>query len=389
MAKRLPAAVGIDIGTQTIKAATVKSTKDGYAITGLGIAATPEGTVDHTGIFDAQSLGAVVKGLIASTSGGVKDVVFCIAGQSAVVVRILEVPRMSDSELADHMQWEIQRNIPFAETNVVSDFRPLDNPSLAGTQNMEVVMAVSPRSAVETVLTLIRAAGCKAGAIDVEPLGLARVIKSCHYNDLAVKNVCFVHMGHSTTSINMYREGVLAFPRPVPMGGSMLTKAISDGMGLTMTEAENRKVSEASIPDAVASSAGMAGPTIVQPYNPFSEGGEGGEDTGSAITPTPEAGAIYQAMAGTLEEFAAEIRRSIDYFKSRGGEVDAIAMSGGGANMKGMVEYVGRSLGLPTSKVDPFANLSVMLSGDAETLRRDRASEFSVAVGMGLHVAYD
>jgi type IV pilus assembly protein PilM len=216
---------------------------------------------------------------------------------------------------------------------------------------------------------------------------LARVIKTCHYNDLAVKNVCFVHMGHSTTSINMYREGVLAFPRPVPMGGSMVTKAISDSMGLTMTEAENRKVTEAAIPDAVAGSGGMSGPTMAQPYNPFSEGG--GEDTGSAIAPTAETGALYQAMAGTLEEFTAEIRRSIDYFKSRGGDVDAIAMSGGGANMKGMVEYVGRSLGLPTTKVDPFGNLAVMLSGDAETLRRDRASEFSVAVGMGLHVAYD
>lgn len=382
MAKKLSAAVGVDIGTQTIKVATIKSTKDGYAITGLGVAPTPEGTVDHTGIFDPQSLGTVLKGLVASTSGGVRDVVFCIAGQSAVVVRILEVPRMSDTELADHMQWEIQRNIPFAETNVVSDFRPIDNPKLAGSQNMEVVMAVSPRSAIETVLSLIKTAGCRPGAIDVEPLGLARVLRTCHYGDLGIKNTCLVHMGHSTTSINMYRDGVLAFPRTVPLGGSMLTKAIADNFGTSMDVAERRKVSEAVVPESAAG--GGIGATIGTPYSPFSEPQESEEAPASQ-----EADALYRAMAGTLEEFTAEIRRSIDYFRSRGGEVEAIGMSGGGANMKGIVEYIGRALGLPTTKVDPFANIATMLSSDAETLRQQRASEFAVAVGMGLHIAYD
>lgn len=385
MAKKLSAAVGVDIGTQTIKVATVKATKDGYAITGLGVAPTPEGTVDHTGIFDPQSLGAALKGLVASTSGGVKDLVFCIAGQSAVVVRILEVPRMSDTELVDHMQWEIQRNIPFAETNVVSDFRPIDNPKLVGSQNMEVVMAVSPRSAVETVLTLIKAAGCRPGAIDVEPLGLARVLRTCHYHDLGIKNTCLVHMGHSTTSINMYREGMLAFPRTVPIGGSMLTKAISDTTGVTMEEAERRKVNEAVVPDSAAGGGFAPGATIGVPSSPF------GEPEGSQEGPGGSQGgdALYKAMAGTLEEFTAEIRRSIDYFRSRGGDVEAIGMSGGGANLKGIVEYMGRSIGLPTAKVDPFANIGAMLSPDAETLRQQHASEFAVAVGMGLHIAYD
>ncbi|MCW5946778.1 MAG: type IV pilus assembly protein PilM [Fimbriimonadales bacterium] len=392
MAKRLTAAVGIDIGTQTIKTATIKATKDGYAITGLGIAPTPEGTVDHTGIFDAQTLGATLKGLVAMSSGGVKDAVFCINGQAAVVVRILEVPRMSDTELADHMQWEIQRNIPFAETNVVSDFRPIDNPALANTQNMEVVMAVSPRSAIETVMTLVRSAGCKPAAIDVEALGLARVIKTCHYNDLGIKNACFVHMGHSTTSINMYRSGVLAFPRTVPLGGSMLTKAISDGLGLTMAEAESRKVTQGYVPATAAGGGFGAGPTMVTPYNPFSEQQDTGEDSGQDAGQGMGGGegdAVYQAMAGTLEEFTAEIRRSIDYFKSRGGDVEMIGMSGGGANLKGMVDYVNRSLGIPTVKVDPFANIAVMLPAEHETLRQNNASEFATAIGMALHIAYD
>jgi len=50
---------------------------------------------------------------------------------------------MNPNELREHMAWEINRNIPFAESTVQSDFRALpDERSEFG--NMDVVMAISP-----------------------------------------------------------------------------------------------------------------------------------------------------------------------------------------------------------------------------------------------------
>ena len=386
MAKRLSAALGVDIGTQSIKIAAVRLGKDGAVVTGLGIAPTPEGVVDHTGIFDPQPIGEALKGLISSSGVGIRDVVFCLSGQSSVVVRILEVPRMSDSELTEHMHWEIQRNVPFSESNTVSDFRPVDNPALANSTNMEVVMAVSPRSAIDNVITLMRAAGCKAGAIDVEPLGLGRVLRSCHMSDLGGKNSCVVHIGHSSTAINMYREGTLAFPRSIPLGGSVLTKAIAETLSIGMAEAENMKVNEAS----VGGGGGQLTTGAQATYQPFAEG-----DSGEAqATPEPVAVAavgdprIQQAMQPHLEEFVAEVRRSIDYFKSRGGEVEEIGLSGGGANLRGLADFLNRSLGYPVKIVNPLQGVEVALSGD-ETFARQNASQFAVAIGMGLHIAYE
>lgn len=134
----------------------------------------------------------------------------------------------------------------------------------------------------------------------------------------------------------------------------------------------------------------MPGATVqggFTPYNPFAEPSET-----QPTQPTPQladdaADRIYKAMAPHLDEFVAEVRRSIDYFKSRGGDVDIIGLSGGGANLRGMEGYMSRSIGLPVQKVNPFEGLGV--SADAETYGRERASEFSVAVGMGLYIAYD
>lgn len=390
MAKRLAQALGVDIGTQTIKVAAIKQAGDGPTITSVGMAPTIEGAVDQSGVSQAAPIAGALKELVAGVGGGIKDIIYCVNGQSAVVTRVLEVPRMSDAELQQHMSWEIQRNIPFAETNVVSDFRMIDNPALANSQNMEVVMAVSPQSAIDTVLQISKLAGLKVAAIDVEPLGLGRVLHTCHAGDVGNKDVCLVHIGHSTTAINMYRQGMLAFCRTVLMGGSALTRAIADALNIPAYEAEEKKRMSA----AVSETAGQVTTQMVggdfQPYNPFA-----GEDTGQTQQMPAEALAasgdpkINSAIYPQVDEFVAELRRSIDYWRNRGGEIHSVVLSGGGSKLTGLDKFVERSLGLPVARLNPFQGLNVALSGDAEQLAKDNAGEFAVAVGMGLHICYD
>lgn len=391
MAKRISAALGIDVGTQSVKAATVRMTKDGAVLSGLGFAPTPEGSVDHTGILDPMSVGQAVKAA-AAESGGCKDVVFCINGSQSVVVRLLEVPKMTDAELSDHMNWEIQRNVPFAEPNVVSDFRPVDNPSLQDSQNMEVVMAVSPQSAIDLILSVVKNAGLKPAAIDVEPLGMGRVLDTCHRSDVGSKSVCMVNIGHSTTAINMYRGGTLAFPRTVPLGGAMLTKAISDGLNVDLATAEERKVASAFIPDTAGAGGGFTVPsaqtTSVYDYGEGGEqAGEGGEAPIASFE--EESSHLYRYMESSLEEIVSEVRRSIDYYRSRGGDIDMIVLCGGCANIRGIESFVSRSIGITTVKANPFQGIGLEVRGVGETYLSSKASDFVVAVGMGLHIAYD
>ena len=391
MAKRLTQALGVDIGTQTMKAAAVRLGRE-PAVVGLAKAPTPADTVDHTGIYDPVALGGALHGMLTQAGmTGLKDVIFCIQGQSSVLVRNLEVPRMNDKELEEHMRWEVQRNIPFAESTVLSDFRPVDNPALTGTDNQEVVMAVSPQSAIDTIIELLKAAHLRPAAIDVEPLAIGRVLKTCHANDLGARRTCVVNVGDSNSSINMYRDSVLAFPRTIPMGGKGLTSAISTSMSLTAEEAENRKKAEARIPAA----GGGQETQSFAPYNPFdaenppAEGEEAAPAPVPAPAPAPAGGQLFSAMEPQLVDFVAEIRRSIDYFRSRGGEVDSIGVTGGGSKLKGLPTYIESSLGIPVQVLNPFAGLEVGVQPGAETYLHDDASEFSVAVGMGLHIAFD
>ena len=291
MPKRLSSVLGVDIGSQNIKVAEIRSQGKEAAVTALGLIPTPEGAVDHTGIYNPEAVAAALKQCIADSGASVGNVVASISGQASVLVRTLEVPRMNPTELKEHMQWEINRNIPFAESTVVSDFKPLQDTD-PNSPNMDVVMAISPQSAIDTIMVCVKKAGKNLAAIDVEPMALARTLQFSFGDVFPNETICLVDMGHKTTSIDIYLNGKLLMPRQVPIGGEMLTRAIADAMTVSLTEAEDIKHTKAMVPESAAD--GIA-PTInpfappgatqeFTAYNPFTTDADPG-----AVAPTPPA----------------------------------------------------------------------------------------------------
>ncbi len=416
--KRLSSVLGIDIGSQSIKVAEVQVKGGEATITALGMASTPEGAVDHTGVYDSDSVGLVLKELLASSGTTVPQAVVSIAGQASVLVRTLEVPKMNPAELKEHMQWEITRNIPFAESTVVSDFRAFEPDDPAAT-TLDVVMAIAPQSAVDTVISLVKKAGKQMAAIDVEPLGLARSLKVSYDKELIGQTVCVVDVGHKKTSINIYKDAKLLLPRQVPIGGELFTKTISEALNITVDEAERLKVEKAEIPASASTAGGITpysagGETqAFSPYNPFANDpvafnpalasplieGTAEEatappqppaaDVAPAVVDDPEVVRLYNAMASIVEEFVAEVRRSIDYYRSKGGNVDSLVLCGGGSKIKGLSTFLTNALGIHCEMYDPLKGIPIQAKRLEPGLVEHHRQDFAVAVGNGLHIVFE
>ena len=444
MAKKLTSVLGIDIGSSKIKVCEIKSQGREPVVTALGIADTPDGAVDHTGIFNPDAVGDALKKAIADSGASTNFAVVTLAGQASVLVRTLEVPKMNPAELKDHMQWEINRNIPFAESTILSDFKALGGED-PDAQNMDVVMAIAPQSAVDTVRDATKRAGKSLEAIDVEPLSLARTLQQ-NYSDGAEKTICLVEIGHKTTSINIYHGAKLLMPRQVPMGGELFTRAIADAMGMGVEEAETAKRERLVIPDDIADR--LAAPN---PFDAFGGADYGAPDASNATqefsqfnpfaddvpayqadpmgyaapasmdadpldypapasfdadpsdvpaaapepvaydpAPAPVADdPLVAAVLPVLEEFLSEVRRSIDYFRSRGGDVETVYLTGGGANLKGLQTFLGRSLGIECDAYDPLRRLNSNMRKVAPTFLDEHRNEFAIAIGNGLHIFFD
>jgi len=437
MARKLTSVLGIDIGSSKIKVCEIKTQGRDPVVTALGIADTPEGAVDHTGIFNPDAVGEALKKAIADSGATAGFAVVTLAGQASVLVRTLEVPKMNPAELKDHMQWEINRNIPFAESNIVSDFKPLGGED-PNAQNMDVVMAIAPQNAVDTIIQATKKAGKNTEAIDVEPLSLARTMRQ-NYDDGPDRTVCLVEVGHKTTSINIYHGSKLLMPRQVPMGGELFTRAIADALGIGIEEAEQTKRESLVIPDDIADrlaaptpfDAGFGGADYAAPnatqefnqFNPFADdvpaytpdAAPAEDPLGFApvasmdadpgdFAPAPFVAAdpgyyaapvavtddpVLTAILPVLEEFLGEVRRSIDYFRSRGGDVEEIYLTGGGSKLKGLNVFISRSLGIPCDAYDPLRRLNSNVRKVAPTFIDEHRSEFAIAIGNGLHIFFD
>jgi len=427
MAKRLSSVIGIDIGCQSIKICEVRTQGKEPVVTALGMIDTPEGAVDHMGIYNPEAVAGAIKQALSQSGVSSGSAVVSIAGQGSVLVRTLEVPKMNPAELKEHMQWEINRNIPFAESNIVSDFKPLGDED-PNSQNMEVVMAIAPQSAIDNVITCVKKAGRQTAAIDVEPLSVARSIKTSYDDLTGGKTICHVDVGSKSSSINIYHGAKLLMPRQVPIGGEMFTKAIADALTLGIPDAEQVKTTQMVIPEAAAIAQPVSmnpfdlpgGPTQeFQPYNPFSDdaplyspanpfeypapapmdadpsdyapvdAGAPIEDTTPVVAEDSEAMRLYNTIAPVMEEFLSEIRRSIDYFRSRGGDVDLILLSGGGTKIKGFPEYLTKVLDIPCDAYDPLRRLNVNLRKTPPDFVDAHKQEFAVAIGNGLYIFFD
>lgn len=442
MASKLSSVLGIDIGTHSIKVCEVKTSGKGATVSAVSVVQTPEGTVDYSGVYNSDAVGSAIKQAISQSGASSSAVVVSIAGQQSVLVRVLEVPRADESSMKSHMEWEIGKNIPFAESTIMSDYKVLPDDNLSS-DNVDVVMAMAPQSAVDTIVECIKKSGKKPVAIDVEPLGIARSVATSYPELGNGGGVVVVDIGHSTTSINVYEKNNLVLPRPVPGGGEMITRAIADAMQIGMAEAETYKCDTFAIA-ADAAPGGYSDPfsmgttqSFDSGFSPYSAAPDpvfpAAENVTSALDIDPVTGLptsapansdytndpfatappveapvvpveapatfapapvqqtdhVFSAVQGILDDLVAELRRSIDYYNGRGGTVSKIILCGGGAKLKGLTGYMQRSLNVDCEVYDPMRNLSFTSKKNGMGYLDEYREQLAVAVGNGLHILFN
>lgn len=452
--------VGLDIGTQTIKMVEVSGAGSSLRVTALAVENTPPGTVQQGVIADPKTLGMAIKQM--RTKNGIKATkcVSSVAGAAGMVVRVIEVPKMTPSELAETMKWEVERHIPFAASDVEMSFQKIDNPATdndPNNPNMEVLLAVAQRDMIRQHIDTLTAAGLTPVVIDVEPLAVGRALIDLSKEGLQSKNVVIVNIGASQTDVGVFKAGTLRYPRTIPLGGDNLTRAIADRMGLSMDAAEDEKRAHAVIlmdlvksgqaddmlygdsgnaqdmgvqsifdvdmsaplppplfgggeapaasPFDIAENNPFASPEanpFAQTANPFASpfdaagAGTDGEGAGlsseeTAIVPSEPVDPYYErrkevfnAILPMLGEFVMELRRSVDYFRSKypNDTMDLIMLCGGASRVQNLNQYIEHDLGIPTHVADPFLGLNVASKQVSVTRRAELGPSLAVALGL-------
>jgi len=420
--------LGLDIGTNLIKVVEMRSARGSLQLLNLGIRPTPPEVISNGVIVDPAALGSAIRGLVQAQGIRTRAVIASVAGQSSLVVRHIEVPKMSRAELADTMRWEVERQIPFAASEVIMDYQPLIEPEELpeDRQNMEVLLAAAQEDMVNAYLETFQVAGLQPRALDIEGLAATRALVNLRAADgLHDQTVALVNIGATTTDISIIRDGLLSFNRPVPMAGDSLTNAISENLGRDLGEAERLKkevgvvlldqrptaaVPAPAAPEAEQKTPGAAAaeppadehapefdlaaelddiapqqrqaqpapeqifdlsrpPEVAPSAEPAAkpEPAAAGAPAEASAQPRPgiqlstEAVSrrVFEAMLPALSELVSEIRRSLDYYRSRfpDSAVDRVLLFGGTAKLENLAQFVSNEIGIQVELANPLERL--------------------------------
>jgi len=358
--------IGLDVGSHSIKLVGLKMTSKGAFLTHLGIKEIPPGG-DQT---NATSISEILKTLVSDVGLKTKKVSLTISG-SGVNIQRISIPAIPKAELKEAVRWEIKEHLPFPVETAQIGFYILGEIIEDNVKKLDLMVVACPNHLIEQTLSIVRGAGLQPIHLDVGPFALWNALLTWGRVKEG-EQVALIDLGADNTGIHLFKDGNLQFSREVTPAGADITRAIMDAIG--SGEESNVLYEKAeSIKDMIGTSS------------------EGLQE--SIPDASINVSKIIFHMRPVLERMAAEIGRSLDYYKNQFNvdRIDRVLLTGGGAHLKNFSSYLQKELRLPVEQFNPLRETlfdskkipARRQAGIAEILDQ-MGSRFTVAAGVAL-----
>lgn len=337
--QRKKSLIGVDVGSDSIKAVELTKFGDQVVVTGYGQVGVPQGSDPADALSD----------LLKACSFQTRRTATAVSGRS-VIVRFLSMVEVPESNLKAALRFEAEKYIPFDLAEVVTDCSRLEAPGdRAG--EMRVLLVASKRDLVEQRVQMLKKCGLEVAGIDVDPFAVGNsfelVARANNDATLGSRVCALVDVGASKTTVTVVKAHEPRFTREVYLGGEDFTGAIAKRLGVETAEAEQLK----------------------------RDPGERHED-------------VVGALGHPVDELANEIMLSLEYYEDRqgGDKVEDVYLSGGGSKTPLLEESLERVFERRTSRWSPVSGLAVDGGRLEHEALSDNASQLAVAVGLASRV---
>ncbi|MGH8972430.1 MAG: type IV pilus assembly protein PilM [Acidimicrobiia bacterium] len=219
MAERV---VGLDVGTAGVRVADVEPGPR-PVLRAFAHVDLPPGAVRGGEVVDPAAVADAIRRLWRETGLRQRSARVGVASER-VVVRTIELPSMSDAELAGALQFEAQDYVPFPVDESILDFHVLERVTgVDGEPVTRILLAAAHRETVGALLGAVNAAGVTVSAVDLMPLALIRGLRAAPGEPGAAEAV--VSVGAGVTTVVVHEAGLPRLVRIVAVGGDATTEA--------------------------------------------------------------------------------------------------------------------------------------------------------------------
>lgn len=320
--------LGIDIGTASIKMVEIfvpngKAELSNYGLLEVNNYLERSNSVIQTSTLkiSEKETAETLKILLDKVRPKTKDVIVTLPSFTAFT-SIIEIPMMSSEDIAQAIPYQARSFVPLPISDVAIDWSPIDTFSDdKGNKKQRIFLMSVPNEEIKLYQSIFNRAGLNLKLIEIEGLGMARLLTSGESG-----NSIILDIGALTSSVMVAENGALKYVTQTDYAGASLTQALSKGLGINVKRAE-----------ALKKQRGLSG-----------MGGQYGLST---------------LMLPFLDVILNEVRKAKDLFEKKyNSKIERIILTGGGADLIGISEYVSSQIGLPTAKSNPFKNISYSVS---------------------------
>jgi len=340
-------ALGLDIGSSSVKLVHLKEGKRGYTLLAWGEAPLPPEAVVDNQLMNSSAIVEAIRELVAQQKVKSKEVAIGVRGHSVIIKRI-SMPFMSQEDLDESIQWEAEQYIPFDVKDVNIDTQIL-TPQADAAGQMDVLLVAAKKDMINDFTSVCAEAGLTATVVDVDAFAVQNAFE-VNYPQGPNQPVVLINVGAAVTNINIVNNGLATFTRDITVGGNAFTEEIQKQLNISAEEAEALKV-----------------------------GGHGETD---AVVPQE----VERVIQGVADQMGGEIQRSLDFHAATAPDVHPtrVYLSGGTARIPALFKVIEQRAGVPVEILNPFKNIEVDNRKFDPAVIMNAAPAAAVAVGLSL-----
>lgn len=311
--------IGLDIGSHAIKVTVLRPGKGGrFSLENMGQASLPITSILDGEIHEPEEVANRIKALIKSLKITEKNVATSLSGDAMIIKRII-IPMQSPAELKGNLEREAEQYIPYDLATVSLDGH-IVGPSQEHPGQMEVLLVAAKREVVAGYTNVLKQAGLKPVAIDLDLFALLNAFEKVHPEKRG--GIALIDIGATLCHLNIINNGISLLSKDEHIGGHRITEELMDMFGCGFEEAEAIKM---------------------------------------GAQPPRDQGVVVEIFDRALSNWGAALDRALEQAKAENEhlEIREIFLAGGASRLSGLEDYFQSRFQAQVSRFNPLESLMI------------------------------
>ncbi len=314
--KLYPENFGLDISDLSLKIVKLKKNKGGFSIASFEKIDIEPGIIEKGVIQKEDALIKIIKAACKNVKGEKFKTKYVVASlpEERSFLQVIQMPNMKEEELKSAVIFEAENYIPLPVSEVYLDFTVVPSTS-SQSNHLDVLIVAIPKKIANSYVSCLKKAGLTPAMLEVESEAIARALVPKSQNTAPI---ILIDFGKTSTVFIVFSGRSIRFTCSIPFFSQQITTVVAKILDVDMQKAEKIKMK----------------------FDLFDQGIRSEK--------------IRQAIDPILEDLVMQIKKYMNFYQEHAfhehatfdQNIQKILLCGGGASLKGLPEFLSKSLGV-------------------------------------------